>query len=245
MNILIISLLAGISTIIGCFPIYFPYSYHNRIIGYSLSLSSGIMLSISILSLIPESLSYLKGLNTIPSLLIFGIFFLLGILSSKTIDKIVTLKENTKLYQIGIISMITLIIHNIPEGIISYLTTTSNFRLGISLTFAIAIHNIPEGIAISIPIYYATRSHRKAIQYTAISGLSEFVGAVIACIFIKNHITPHLLMSILAMTSGIMIDISLTELLPEAKEYISLKERIICFLLGFIIMFICIYLFQI
>ena len=104
MNILIISLLAGISTIIGCFPIYFPYSYHNRIIGYSLSLSSGIMLSISILSLIPESLSYLKGLNTIPSLLIFGIFFLLGILSSKTIDKIVTLKENTKLYQIGIIS---------------------------------------------------------------------------------------------------------------------------------------------
>ena len=110
-----------------------------------------------------------------------------------------------------------LIIHNIPEGIITYITSYKNIHLGIKLSLAIALHNIPEGIIISIPLYYSTNSRKKALLYTSISGFSELFGAVIAKVFLAN-ITNNVLGIILAVTAGIMIYISIFELLLNKKN---------------------------
>ena len=240
-----IPFLAGISTLIGYFPTYIPSYYHDKVIGFSLSFSAGVMVAISCLSLIPEAISYLKGFPSLPSFLLFSIFFLLGILFSFSIDQIITKKKETKLYQIGIVSMITLILHNLPEGILSYLTTTKDLKLGISLSFAIAIHNIPEGIAIAIPIYFSTKSRRKSILYTALSGFSEVLGAILAYFFFKNTINSYLFMTLLDTTSGVMLMISFKELIPNSFDYLSLKEFLYSFLGGILLMSLCIFYFHI
>ena len=246
MKIIFISFLAGISTILGCFPTYLPYSYHEKIIGLSLSFSAGIMISISIFSLIPEAFSYLNTVPFIVSFLLFSLFFVLGVISSQTIDNIISnMGNDSKLYQLGIISMITLMIHNIPEGVMTYLTISSDFHLGLSLSMAIAIHNIPEGIAIAIPIYYSCKKRKMAFFYTALSGFSELFGAILSFLFLRRYISSYLLMTILSMTAGIMMDISFLELIPNSFQYISIKDFIYSFLLGIIVMIVCIYFFQI
>ena len=96
--------------------------------------------------------------------------------------------------------------------------------MGAGLTFSIAIHNIPEGIAVAIPIYYATKSKGKALLYATLSGFSELIGALI-CIAVTAIFGVELSAGgpvfplILAAVSGIMIYISLDELLPTAEKY--------------------------
>ena len=141
--------------------------------------------------------------------------------------------------------MIAIIMHNIPEGIITSITTEKNLSLGISTSIGIALHNIPEGISISIPIYFATKSRKKAYIYTTLSGLSELLGALISIILLKNFINNFILAFILGITAGIMIDISINELLKESLSYNNKKITIPSILLGIVIMLICKYIFNI
>ena len=140
--------------------------------------------------------------------------------------------NHEKLYKVGIISMIAIIIHNIPEGIATFIATTNDINLGIDLTIAIALHNIPEGIAISIPIYYATKNKKKTFIYTLISALSEPFGALITYIFLKKYITFKILGLLFAIIGGIMFQISFCELLPKAKEYKLNKYNKAFFIIG-------------
>lgn len=124
------------------------------------------------------------------------------------------------------------------EGIITYLTSTTDFRLGITLAFAIALHNIPEGISISIPIYYSTGSRRKALFYTFISGISEPLGAVLAYFFLAPIVTPFVMGLFYAIIAGIMVHISVYELLPESCSYHKIGLTVLSLLLGILFMFI-------
>ena len=237
----IITFLAGISTLIGILPTYLNKKYKDEIVNISLGISTGVMLSVSILSLIPESIYYLN--KTIVNILLIFIFILIGLLLSKNISKITKTSSSNHLYKIGLISMISLIIHNIPEGIITYLSTEENIRLGLTLSIAIAIHNIPEGIAISIPIYYSTNSRKKAFLYTLIAGFSEFLGAIFAYLFLESIITRFSLALILSITAGLMIHISLFELFPIINKH--KKHTYLSILFGIVLMVICIYYFKI
>ena len=132
--------------------------------------------------------------------------------------------------------MLAIILHNIPEGMATFMASNTDISLGISLTIAIALHNIPEGISISVPIYYATNSKIKAISYTALSGLSELFGAIITYLFLKpfiNDIVMGLLFSIIA---GIMMHISLYELLPTSLKLNNKKITIFSFIFGILFM---------
>lgn len=84
---------------------------------------------------------------------------------------------------------------------------------------AIAIHNIPEGIAVSIPIFYATGDRKKAFKLSLLSGLAEPVGALLAYLVLMPFMSPTLMGCILAGVAGIMVFISIDELLPAAREY--------------------------
>ena len=214
----------------------FKKKNENMIIA-SLAFASGVMFTVSITDLIPESYSMLINIfPKFPAILYVLIFIVSGIILSMIIDKYIPTDNN--LYRVGVFTMLAIIVHNIPEGIATFMATNVNVMLGISLTIAIALHNIPEGISISIPIYYATNSKFKAIFYTFISAISEPFGALITYLFLSNYINDRIMGFLFGIIAGIMIHISMYELLPTSKKYNNHKLTYLFFILGIILMLI-------
>lgn len=237
MNVLVpllLSTLAGLSTIIGCIFMFIKVKNIDKYITFCLSLSLTIMIYLSIFDLIPASFTHLMlndfNVYTIPFIILV---FLSGIILVNIIDK--KMDNKNSLYKLGMLNMISLIIHNFPEGIATFLSSMEDMSLGIKLTVAIMFHNIPEGISIAIPIYYATKDKKKAFFYTLLSGISEPVGAILAYIFLKNIVTMSLISYILIFVAGIMITISINELLPRSLEYKQDKMLKLGLLVGFLI----------
>ena len=119
----------------------------------------------------------------------------------------------------GLVVAMSIAIHNFPEGIATFTSALDSLDVAIPITVAIAIHNIPEGIAVAVPIYHATGSRKKAFWFSFLSGLSEPFGALIAYLFLLQFWTPAINGIILAVVAGIMVFISLDELLPSAEKY--------------------------
>ncbi len=232
---LLLTTVAGLTTLLGAIIIFI--NKNDKIIPTALSFAAGVMITVSITDLIPESFNYInKTFKTIPTLLIIGIFISIGIIISMTIDKYINPKREGELYKIGVVSMIAIILHNIPEGIITYLSTETNIKLGLSLTIAIALHNIPEGISIAIPIYYGTKSRVKALLYTLASALSEPLGALLAYIFLSKIMNNFIIGIILSIVAGIMIQIALYELIPTSLKYKNKFKTILFIIIGSIFM---------
>ena len=144
--------------------------------------------------------------------------------------------DNKGLYKIGIISMVAIVLHNIPEGIATFITSTNNLKLGLTITIAIALHNIPEGISIAVPIYHATNNKLKAFLYALLSGMSEVLGSILAYLFLAPLINDHVMKALYAIIAGIMIHISVYELIPGAYKESTLKSVLKYFLIGFGVM---------
>ena len=133
--------------------------------------------------------------------------------------------------------MIAIILHNIPEGIATFLSSATNIKLGITLTIAIALHNIPEGISISVPIFKASKSHKKALFYTFISGMSEPLGAILAFIFLAPIINDTIMGVLLSLIAGIMMHIGAIKLLPTALNFNNKKMITFFFIIGISFMY--------
>lgn len=222
---LIISLIAGLSTLIGYFFIYLRGN-KDKIISIFMPFTSSIMITLSIIDLIPIGIHNLYIFSNLIKLLICIMFFFIGFFLTHIIRK----KYNTdnSLYKTGIMSMIAIIIHNIPEGIATYALSSIDFKLGLLFSIAIIFHNIPEGITIAIPIYYSTNNKFKAFIYTFISGISEFIGALITMFFLYKYITNTILGILFCTISGIMIYIGF-ELIEINK---NTKNNHIYFVIG-------------
>lgn len=167
-------------------------------------------------------------------------FVIAGVLLSMVIDKYLpdNSYQNSSLYRVGMISMIAIMLHNIPEGIATFLTSNHDLTLGITLAIALALHNIPEGISVAVPIYYSTGSKKKAFIYTFVSGMSEFLGAVIASIFLVGFSNDFFMGCLYAIIAGIMMHISIYELLPSSFRYHKPLRTFSFFLIGIVFMFI-------
>ena len=219
---IIISSLAGISTILGSLLIFIKIkkSRVDKFITLCLSFSLSIMIGISITDLIPTSFIYLsinKGIYKAIFILIISLLSGVGIVNILKRLEYNSKKDN--LYKLGILNMIALMIHNFPEGIATFLSSVNDLNLGIKLSIAIMLHNIPEGISIAIPIYYSTNNKRLAIKNTLISGLSEPLGGIVAYIFLYKYISIELISIVLLLVAGIMISLSINKILPKALEY--------------------------
>lgn len=231
----ILTILAGLSTMLG--SIFIFNKKNENIIIAALAFASGVMSTVSITDLMPESYNLLINIfPKFPAIIYMLIFVVSGILFSIFIDKYIPTDNN--LYRVGVFAMLAIIIHNIPEGIATFMATNTNIMLGISLTIAIALHNIPEGISISIPIYYATNNKFKAIFYTFISAISEPFGALLTYLFLSNYINDRIMGFLFGLIAGIMIHISMYELLPTSKSYNKLSITWLFFILGLIVMLI-------
>jgi ZIP family zinc transporter len=130
-----------------------------------------------------------------------------------------TLDQKAKLMRMGMFSALAIGIHNFPEGLATFMSGLTNPTLGISIAVAIAIHNIPEGLAVSAPIFFATKSRKKAFVLSFLSGLSEPIGALIGYFALRSLFSDTTFGVIFASVAGIMVYISLDELLPTAEEY--------------------------
>lgn len=233
----IITSIAGLSTLLGTIFIFFKFKNKYRIINIALSFAAAIMITVSIFDLIPEGYNLLSGSNI--SLLWLLISINIGVIISMFIDKNI---HGDDLSRVGIISMIAIIIHNIPEGIATYIACNHDLRLGIPLAIAITLHNIPEGVMISLPLYYSGKGRGIAILYTFISGLSEIFGALLSMLFLKNIMNDYIMGILLGIIAGIMLYIAIYELIPQAIKYKNKKVSIISFIIGVIIMYLSIIL---
>ncbi|EDP7315299.1 zinc transporter ZupT [Campylobacter jejuni] len=144
---------------------------------------------------------------------------------------------NTKaLKRTGIFTALAIAIHNFPEGFATFISSLDNLTLGIAIAIAVAIHNIPEGLAVSLPIYHATGDKKKAFIYSALSGLAEPLGAFVGALILLPFIGDLILAISFAVIAGIMVFISLDELLPAAKTYDKAHDSLYGLIVGMAIM---------
>lgn len=151
--------------------------------------------------------------------------------------------QNMKLMRMGLFTALAITIHNFPEGMATFLAVLEDPALGVAIAIAIALHNIPEGISVSVPIYYATGSRWKAFFYSALSGLAEPAGAVIGYLGIlfffggsDGDVPPQVMGILFSGVAGIMVFISLDELLPTSKAYGKGHDSLIGLVAGMVVM---------
>lgn len=249
--------IAGLSTGIGSLIALLAKRTNTNFLSASLGFSAGIMIYVSFMEMMPdakEQLSSAFGEKTGLLYLIIAFFCGIGLIS--LIDLLVPKSVNPhevhgveemenggKLKRTGMMVALSIAIHNFPEGIATFTSALESLDVALPIAAAIAIHNIPEGIAVSVPIYHATGSKKKAFWYSFLSGLSEPVGALLAYLFLMRLWTPALNGIILAAVSGIMVFISLDELLPSAEKYGKHHTSIIGLVAGMLVMALSLYLF--
>lgn len=233
-----LTLFAGLSTGIGSALAFFAKKTNESFLSAALGFSAGVMIYVSMIEIFPKARESLEGYygSASTGYLITTVAFFGGVGLIALIDKLVPKEENPheirdvedidseearkkSLLRMGMFSALAIAIHNFPEGLATFMGAIQDPTLGIAIAVAIAIHNIPEGIAVSVPIYYSTGDKKKAFFYSFLSGLSEPVGALIGYFLLSNFLSDALFGIVFAGVAGIMVYISLDELLPTAEKY--------------------------
>ncbi|MDX9906096.1 MAG: zinc transporter ZupT [Bacteroidales bacterium] len=228
---------AGLATGIGSLMSFLSKKFNPGFLAGSLGFSAGVMIYVSLVEIFAKAKVSLIAAHGLKSGNIYTVVaFFAGIALIALIDKLIPSYENPheiknideknldpdksrKLLRMGMFSALAIAIHNFPEGLATFMGALTDPTLGVSIAVAIAIHNIPEGIAVSVPVYYATKNRKKAFWLSFLSGLAEPVGAFIGFFILRSVFNDSTFGVIFAGVAGIMVYISLDELLPTAEEY--------------------------
>lgn len=230
-----LTLFAGLSTSIGGIIAFNNNASSKKFLSFALGLSAGVMIYVSFIEIFPKAYASLEDVfGSRLGYLYTTLAFFGGVGLIALIDRLVPKAENPhepdeisiydikpehQLMRMGLFSALAIAIHNFPEGLATFIAALESPALGISIALAIAIHNIPEGIAVSVPIYHATKSRKKAFFYTFLSGLSEPIGAILGFFLLSAFFSESLFGFVFAIVAGIMVYISLDELLPTAEKH--------------------------
>lgn len=236
---LALTLFAGLATGIGSLLALLTKRTNTKFLSLALGFSAGVMIYVSMVEIFvkaKDSLVNELGLSQGYWLTVIGFFG--GMLLIAIIDKLLPKATNphevkgveemdiqppsdeqTKLMRMGLFTALAIGIHNFPEGIATFVSAMQDPNLGIAIAIAVAIHNVPEGIAVAVPIYYATGNRMKAFKWSFLSGLAEPVGAIVAFLILMPFLNDIMFGMIFAAVAGIMVFISLDELLPAAQKY--------------------------
>lgn len=228
---------AGLATGIGSALAFLTRRTNKAFLSIALGFSAGVMLYVSFVEIIVKaraSLTEVMGENAGTWATVISFFA--GMLVIMAIDMLIPSVENphsihtveeendpeqkkNHLLRMGLFTALAIGIHNFPEGLATFASALHDPALGVSIAIAIAIHNIPEGISVSIPIYFATGSRKKAFWLSFLSGVSEPLGALVGYTLLRSFFTPSTFGMLFASVAGIMVYVSLDELLPAAQEY--------------------------
>ncbi|MBN1778501.1 MAG: zinc transporter ZupT [Clostridiales bacterium] len=233
-----LTLLAGLSTGIGSLLSLITNKTNTKFLSVALGFSAGVMIYVSFVEIMVKANAALSSaLGDKPGAWVTAGGFFFGVLLIALIDKLIPSAENphevhtveemdgnaehhkNRLKRMGVLTALAIGIHNFPEGLATFTAALADPQLGIPIAVAIAIHNIPEGIAVAVPIFYATGSRKKAFRLSFLSGLAEPVGAAIGYLILFRFFNDAVFGFTFAAVAGIMVFISLDELLPAAREY--------------------------
>jgi ZIP family zinc transporter len=239
----LLAFLAGISTLIGGFLVFLIKKPKFRYLCIAFGFSAGVMIFISFAELLAQGI---KATGFLYSTLAFFvgilIIYLIDVLIPHIYEEETYKGKKGKLNRIAILLMLGITIHNFPEGIAVFFSSMSNVKLGVLVALAIAMHNIPEGIAVSMPILYASKSKKKALLYSFLSGIAEPIGAILSFLILYRFLSEFVLGLILSATAGIMVFISFDELLPYVYKHKNQHLSILGLFLGMFVISISIYL---
>lgn len=237
-----LTIFAGLATGVGSAIAFFAKKTNTKFLSLALGFSAGVMIYVSMVEIFVKAKDSLTSeLGASKGYWVTTIAFFGGIALIALIDKFVPSFENPhelpstndldnlqhehldthkhELLRMGMFSALAIAIHNFPEGLATFTTALQDPKLGISIAVAIAIHNVPEGIAVSVPLYYATGSKRQAFKWSFLSGLAEPIGAAIGFLILLPFMSDTVYGILFASVAGIMVFISLDELLPTAEKY--------------------------
>jgi ZIP family zinc transporter len=253
-----LTMIAGLSTGIGSIMAFFTKHTNTKFLSTALGFSAGVMIYVSFMEMMPqakESLTGYYGQHWGVLYMLFAFFGGMGLINlidfmipeDKNPHEIQNVEELDKkqagLKKTGLLIALSIGIHNFPEGIATFTSALNSMEIALPITFAIAIHNIPEGIAVSVPIYQATGKKKKAFWLSFLSGMAEPVGALVGFLVLMPFWTGSINGLILAAVSGIMVFISMDELLPSAQKYGEHHLSIIGLVGGMAVMAASLFLF--
>lgn len=228
----LLSAFAGLATGLGSIIALAHRRPGPRFLGASLGLSAGVMIFVSMMELVPKGRQLVAGTlgDHRAGWVVLGAF-LLGVLLVALIDRMVPSEINPHepldseayrralLMRTGMMTAVALAIHNFPEGFATFMAAIADPTLGLSVAIAVAIHNIPEGVAVAVPVYQATGSRQRAFLYSFTSGLAEPFGALIGYLVLAPYLSDMVTGITFAGIAGIMVFVSVDELLPSAHEF--------------------------
>ncbi|MFP4054813.1 MAG: zinc transporter ZupT [Phycisphaerae bacterium] len=255
---------AGLATGVGSAIAFFAKRTNYRFLSVATGFSAGVMLYVSFVEILPKAVENLgtahgEGAgNWWATAAFFGGIVLILVIDRlipsaekphevRTGGQIDAMHEGTspqqlldatpeKLHRMGLFTALAIAIHNFPEGLATFLAALEDPALGVAIAVAIALHNIPEGISVSVPIYFATGKRRKAFVYSLLSGLAEPVGAVIGYLALRAVLGPGVMGTLFGAVGGIMVYISLDELLPTSRAYGKGHDSLYGLLAGMVVM---------
>lgn len=244
---LLITTLAGLSTGIGGLIVVLVKQTNKNFLTFSLGFSAGVMIYVSFVEILPNSVEIATNTNSVYGKAFATFAFFIGIAIIAVIDRLIpessnphefsaSLDEKRSLMRTGIFTAIAIAIHNFPEGLATFIASYSDPKLALPIAFAIALHNIPEGIGVAAPIYKATNDKKRALIYSTTSGFAEPVGGVIGFLVLAPFLNEFILAMVLSIAAGIMVFISIDELLPAARAYGRHHVSIAGFIAGMLIM---------
>lgn len=264
-----LTLFAGLATGIGSALAFFTDKTNTKFLSIALGFSAGVMIYVSMIEIFvkaKDALTAAHGLKLGSWITVAGFFG--GMLFIGLIDRLLPESENPheahtveemthtgtehvsthhehsqKLMRTGVFTALAIAIHNFPEGLATFTAALNDPSLGVAIAVAIAIHNIPEGIAVSVPVYYATGSRLKAFKLSFLSGLSEPVGALVGYLLLSRFMNDTVFGVLFAGVAGIMVFISVDELLPSAREYGEAHLSIYGLVAGMMVMAVSLLLF--
>ena len=251
-----LTLLAGLATGIGSVIALFTNRTNKKFLSTALGFSAGVMLYISFVEMLDKSRSYLSdGFGSYIGIWLSCGAFFCGMALIMLIDNLIPSPESdltavksgrhdAVLQRMGVLMALAIAIHNFPEGLATFTSTLDDVSLGGAIAVAIAIHNIPEGIVTSVPIYYSTGNKKKAFFISFLSGITEPLGAVIGYVLLRPFLNDTMYGIIFGIISGIMVYISIEELIPMAREYDKSNTMILGAIFGMAVMAVSLILFM-
>lgn len=251
----LMTLIAGLCTGIGGIIALLSKRDNKVFLSVSLGFSAGVMVYVSMIEILPKAQESLaidlgdKLGSTVGVIAFFIGMFLIGLIdkfipSEENPHEIKHTDDNNKLMRMGVFTALAIGIHNFPEGLATFIASLQSLEVAIPVVVAIAIHNIPEGIAVSVPVYHATGSKKKAFMYSFVSGLSEPIGALVGWLLLMPIMSDAVFGVVFALVAGIMVFISFDQLLPYAREYGEHHHSIYGLVLGMMLMAVSLLLFM-